>query len=380
MKKILLVIENSSYGGGERSFAVLAGGMSSRGAEVHVACSPAEPFSGEISGHSVLHPAPMDSLADPGAVSRLLAVIRSVGPDIVHSQGARADFYAALACRLAGVEHVSTVAMPVEGFDVGFVRRSVYRFFGALGERFTSRFITVSRDLKKRLVAGHGIAPEKITVIPNCAGGEFFAVRPRDGALAAELGLSGAMVIGAAGRLVWQKGFGVLLESFASLCRTGRHGRTLKLLIIGDGDLRGELRAKARGLGIGDRVVWAGFRADMARVMRLCDVFAMPSLREGQPITLIEAMALGLPAAVSDLPGVRETGSDGKDFLLSPPGDAAALKENLARIVNDIPLAESLGAAGRLRASGSFTEEIFISAHCEFYGLGPGPAAVERLK
>lgn len=367
-RKVLLVIENSSYGGGERSFAVLAKGLSARGFEMHIACSPAEPFLSEVSAYSRPHPLRLDRLADPGAVLRLRSVIRSVKPDIVHSQGARADFYAALACRLTGVEHVSTVAMPVEGFDVGPVRKAAYRFFAGLGERFTSRFITVSAELRGRLVAGHGISPERITVIPNCAGPEFFARPGRDGALASELGLSGALVIGAAGRLVWQKGFEVLLEAFASLRRPAEE-RPAKLLIIGDGPLRGQLREKADALGIGDGVVWAGFRTDMARVMRLCDIFVLPSLREGQPIALVEAMALGLPIAASALPGVEETAADGTEALLSAPGDSAGLAGDIARIAADPALAGRLGAAARARAERDSSEGAFIARHEAFYGV-----------
>ncbi|MDT8286022.1 MAG: glycosyltransferase [Elusimicrobiales bacterium] len=370
MKRILLVIENSSYGGGERSFAALALGLSARGVEVHAACGPGEAFRDGIAGSVRVHELPLNRLFDPGALLRLRSVIRSVGPDVVHSQGARADFYAALACRLAGVEHVSTVAMPVEGFDVGPVRRAVYRYFGALGERLTSRFIVVSEDLRERLIRGHGVAREKIFVIPNCAWNEFFARAGRDEALAAELGLSGCLVAGAAGRLVWQKGFDVLLEAFASLRGRMEKGRPVKLLMIGDGPLRETLCAKSAALGLGDSVVWTGFRNDMARIMSLCDLFVLPSLREGQPIALIEAMALGLPIAASDLPGVKETAADATEALLSGPGDAAALGENIARIISDRSLAGRLGAGARARAEKDFSEGAFIAKHAAFYGMG----------
>lgn len=366
--KLLLAIENAFYGGGERSFATLARGLSARGFEVHVLSSEGAPFSEEIAPFAAPHRAAGPALFDPGYIIRLVSVIRGVRPDAVHSQGARMDFYCSLACRLAGVEHVSTVAMPVEGFDVGILRKAAYRFFGGLGERFTSRFITVSAALKEELVSGHGIAPGRITVIPNCAGGEFFARPERDEVLAGELGLEGCRVIAASGRLVWQKGFPHLLEAFAGLRRSAHEGaRPLKLLVAGSGELEAELKKLAAGLGISDAVCWAGFRADMPRVLALCDIFALPSLREGQPIALIEAMAMGLPIAAAALPGVKETVDDGMDALLSKPGDALALERNLAALVSDRELASRIGAAARKRAEREFTERSFVDNHARFY-------------
>ncbi|MDQ7772424.1 MAG: glycosyltransferase family 4 protein [Elusimicrobiales bacterium] len=367
--RLLLAIENAFYGGGERSFSALARGLSARGFEVHIVSSEGAPFSEEIAPFAAPHRAAGPALFDPGYIIRLVSVIRGVRPDAVHSQGARMDFYCAIACRIAGVEHISTVAMPVEGFDVGGLRKEAYRFFSGIGERLTSRFITVSEALKEQLVRGHGIAPGLITVIPNCAGDGFFARPARDGSLARELGLDGCSVIGACGRLVWQKGFPVLLEAFAGLPRSSRAGaKPLRLLIAGSGEMEGELKKRAEALGVSDSVRWAGFRGDMPRLLALCDVFALPSLREGQPIALIEAMALGLPVAATRLPGVLETMSDGREGLIVPPGDPEGLARALEKLLEDRGTAGRLGAAARERALRDFTESVFVERHEEFYG------------
>ncbi|KAF0126982.1 MAG: glycosyltransferase family protein [Elusimicrobia bacterium] len=367
--RLLLAIENAFYGGGERSFAALARGLSARGFEVHVVSSGGNPFSEETAPFAALHGASGPALFDPGYVLRLASVIRGVRPGAVHSQGARMDFYCSLACRLAGVEHISTVAMPVDGFDIGPLRKAAYRFFGGIGEKLTSRFITVSAALRETLAAGHGIEPGLITVIPNCAGSGFFARPARDEALARELGLEGFSVIGASGRLVWQKGFPHLLEAFAGLRRSaGAPAGPLKLLIAGSGEMGDELKKRAAALGISDAVCWAGFREDMPRVLALCDVFALPSLLEGQPIALIEAMAMGLPIAAASLPGTLETAADGAEALLVPPGDAAALGRALGALLEDRALAGRLGAAARRRAENDFTEKIFVEKHAVFYG------------
>lgn len=368
-KKILLVIENSSYGGGERSFVTLARGISSRGAEVHAACSFKEPFYSELSPYARMHEFRTRGPVDLLAVWRLVRLISGIGPDIVHSQGARMDFYCALACRAAGTEHVSTVAMPTEGFDVGRFRKAAYRFFGGIGEMFTSRFIAVSGDLRNSLIGRHGIPADRVFLIPNAAGDDFFLPPPPDAGLAAALGVAGAFVIGAGGRLVWQKGFSQLLEAFAGLPRSSRDGRPVKLLIAGEGELEFSLRSRASSLGVSDRVYWAGFRSDMRAILSLCDIFTLPSLREGQPIAVIEAMASGVPIAASDLPGIRETAVGGEEILLSPPGDPLALRLNLRRLMDDGELMRGIGKGGRSRADRDFRERNFIDKHREFYGI-----------
>ncbi len=149
------------------------------------------------------------------------------------------------------------------------------------------------------------------------------------------------------GRLVPQKGQAMLLEAFAALDAPG-----WKLCILGEGELRTVLEEKARELGIGDRLVMPGEVRDVDTWLAKASVFAFPSLFEGIPNALIEAMASGLPAVSFDCEtGPSDLIEHEKNGFLVPVGDVAALRRRLQRLIDDEALRSSMGAAaGKIAA------------------------------
>ena len=134
---VLFVIENERYGGGERAFAQLINGLDKERFEVYAACltgnTAFDAFTREIGGSARIINLDLRRLFDPGAVLELKSIIRGNNIRIVHSQGARADFYSRLASRLAGAAAVSTIAAPVEEYDVNFIRKFIYTALDRLG-------------------------------------------------------------------------------------------------------------------------------------------------------------------------------------------------------------------------------------------------------
>jgi len=155
-------------------------------------------------------------------------------------------------------------------------------------------------------------------------------------------------VVVACGRLTEQKGFADLLDAFAAL----RRALPARLWIVGEGELRGELEARARRLGIADHVWFAGFQRNPYRVMAAADVFALSSLWEGFGNVIVEAMAVGLPVVATDCPhGPAEIIRDGETGVLVPPADPAAMAAALERVLRDEALRGRLRAAGGRRAA-----------------------------
>ncbi len=367
---VLFVIDNLEFGGGERGFLQLIRSLPAEGWTVSVAAHPGGLFEvqARAAGAEFLG-MDMSSRAGLATIVRLWRLVRTGRFTVVHSQGARADFFARMAlCLVPGVRLVSTVQMPVDGFTVSRVRGSVYRFFDRLARPRVDRFIVVSQALKRRLVESWGLPEARVALIHS--GVETDRLVPASGSddgrrLRLELGLAEhARLVCAVGRLVWQKGFEHLLAALPGLLALVPE---VGLAIVGEGPLRADLEARARRLGIGERVRFLGFRSDVPSLLRGCDVLVLPSLQEGFPMITLEAMALGVPIVATDIEGVVEQLDHDREALLVPAGEPKALTEALLLLLQDSALGRRLGDAARRRVVGAFDAGRAITATRKLY-------------
>ena len=149
-------------------------------------------------------------------------------------------------------------------------------------------------------------------------------------------------IIGAIGRLSKEKGFSYLIDALSILLEQGRN---LRLLLLGEGGQRGFLETKIAKLGLGEHVRMPGYLLDAARYLRLFNVLVIPSLTEGLPITVLEAMRAGVPIAASRVGGIPNVLEDQTSAMLVPAADALALAEAIARLQDQPALGRIL--AGR---------------------------------
>jgi glycosyltransferase involved in cell wall biosynthesis len=161
-------------------------------------------------------------------------------------------------------------------------------------------------------------------------------------------------VVGSGGRFSPEKGHLDLIRAVAAIRRSGID---IRLRIAGDGSLRGVYVEQARALGLGDALELPGAVQDMGEFYRTLDLFVLPSLREGLPRMLLEAMASGIPCVATDVEGVPEVLTSGIDGLLVPPGDVHALQAAVERMYHEPALRTGLAARGRRRVQGAFTLE-----------------------
>jgi glycosyltransferase involved in cell wall biosynthesis len=166
-----------------------------------------------------------------------------------------------------------------------------------------------------------------------------------------------ARVIGNVAALTGHKDHATLLEAMA-LVRARRPDA--RLVICGEGELRGALEARARSLGIADRVLFAGFRRDLDRLMPAFDVFCLSSHLEGLGTSLLDAMALGLPVVATSAGGIPEAVEDGETGRLVAPRDARALADALTGALADQRQLAAWGEAGRRRYLERFTAERMV--------------------
>jgi glycosyltransferase involved in cell wall biosynthesis len=141
----------------------------------------------------------------------------------------------------------------------------------------------------------------------------------------------------------------------------------VRYLVVGDGDHRATLEHAAAESGVGDRVVFAGSRTDVPRILAACDVFALPTLADALPTVLAEAAAAGVPIVASAVGGVPEMCMDGRNGLLVPTGDAPALGDACVRLLADPELRSRMGAAGRDVARERYDIRVQAERLCELY-------------
>ena len=165
---ILFVIDGLEYGGGERVFVQLAAGLRDR-YQVFMAGTPGGRFEQQVKEFGISFcPVSISRRLSLKPISQIKEIIRNNKIDLVHSQGARADFFSRLAGKLSGVSCIlCTIAMPVEGFDVGCLQKRIYRFMDHLTERYVTRLIVVSDSLKQILIKRRRIPAHQIVRIYN---------------------------------------------------------------------------------------------------------------------------------------------------------------------------------------------------------------------
>ncbi len=301
------------------------------------------------------------------ALGRLLARERFT---VMHAHTPIAAAIARPCARRAGVPVVLYTA---HGFYFHERMRPALRRAHIALERWAQRhadylFTQSEEDLAAALAAG--IAPagaaewigngvETARFAPEQFGPEELA-RAR-----AELGIEPGdhPVVAMVGRLVREKGYLELLEAFARLRADYPRARLLAIgaALASDHDAAGAtIVERARQLGLGESVIFAGLRGDVARLLALADIFTLPSWREGMPRSIIEAMASGRPVVATDIRGSREEVVAGETGLLVPVGNAGALARALAELAADPERARAMGAAGRRRAAELFEERLVI--------------------
>jgi glycosyltransferase involved in cell wall biosynthesis len=285
----------------------------------------------------------MRSAWDLGGVARLAALIRRERVSIVHTHSSVDGWLGGMAARATGVPVVRTrhVSIPL--------RRGFNPVYTWLADR-----VITSGEAIRRLVVGAGVPPDRVIAIPAGVDLDAFRFRARSPETARSLGL-GAPVIGSVAMFRGSKGHAFLIEAFAAV--RASHPRA-SLLLVGDGIRRQWVEGLAREAGLGEAVVFTGFRPDVPLLLGTMDCFALASTRtEGVPGSLLQAFAMGVPVVASDIGGIPEVVADGVTGVLVKSESAAALASAIEHV-----LADPGAAARRAEAARRLVEDRFSHA------------------
>ena len=356
-------------GGVESVVAGLADGLASRGHAVLVLTlrTRGAPMRERRGGHDVIRVLAVD-LSDvaglqvacaPGLVVALRRACSEFAPDIVHAHNLffRTTEAAVLPCVLPAVPLVVTLHLGRfgGGGPLALALRAYEETVGRLVLRRAAAIIAVSHAVS-RLAQRLAPAQTSVTVIPNTADLARFspaACMQRD-----------PVRVLFVGRLVHNKGPAVFLHA-AKLALEQEPG--MRFVLAGSGPLEGRLKSLARKLRIEGSVDFLGLRADIPDLLRSSTVLVRPSNLEGMPLTVLEAMASGIPVVATDVGGTPELVEDGVTGYLVKPGDPRAIAMAVLKIAGDPERAVSMGRVARQRMEQRPTQEMIVEMNEQVY-------------
>jgi len=348
---ILMVVDSLQMGGGERHVADLAIALHRRGVAVVVACSAGGFLAGGIEREGI----EVCVLGRQVVKRRLGLLLAWRLRRLIHERHVRLVHAHMYAGGAAG-------ALALVGSDLPLVRtehsEASWRgrwatLLGRLAYRRTAHIIAVSEPIRQRLVERDGVPAERVTVIP-CAMPED---GPRQPPPALPETLRGRPLVGVVARLQPEKGVDILLRAAP---RIVDRRPECALVVVGDGPLRAMLEAEAARLGLAGHVHFLGFRPDVLALLPLLEVLVVPSLTEGTPLVVLEAMAAGVPVVASAIGGIPDQIQHEEEGLLVPPGNDAALAAAVLCLLEDPALARRYGEAGRRKVGQEFQFEEMV--------------------
>lgn len=359
---ILYLITSTNVGGSERALYELISRIDRHRFAVHV-CSLKRPgaFAGRISraadGFYTL------GLPEAGGIRavlnflpagiRLLVLLRRLRPVIVHAFLFRANILGRIAGRLAGVPVIISSVRVLEAD----------KYYKHLIDCWTSfladRYIAVSEAIRQFTIERVRLAPEKVVTIyngiePLRAASVDPEKRPQNQAVRLAL----------VGRFDRQKGHAVFLQALKSI--VPREPR-VRAFFCGEGPDKARIETMVAAEGLREHVAFMGIVDDIFTFLATVDIVVLPSLWEGLPNVLLEAMAVARPVVASRIAGIDEVVVDGETGILCTPGDPQELAAALFRLISDRPLAEAMGRSGQVRVQEKFGIEVTVQKTVALY-------------
>lgn len=298
---------------------------------------------------------------DIGWVTRAIRIMREHDIKLIHSHEFTANSYLTLAARIAGIPIICTVHGK-NYYPHKFYRREAYRQVA----RYANKFVAVSEDLKLFLVESLGIQSELIDVVHNGINtNDFDASRHDRNEIRQAMEIThDQFVIIVVAALFEMKGHKDLVESIR---RTPHLQHALKVIFVGDGPYREELKRQVIEAGIEHIICFAGFRDDIPQLLSASDLFVLPSYSEGLPVSVLEAMSCGLPVVATDVGGMREIIKDGNNGILVPSQNPSLLSKAIELCRENKSLSEAIGIAGRNYVIEKFSMKCMLDRYHDMY-------------
>jgi glycosyltransferase involved in cell wall biosynthesis len=294
----------------------------------------------------------------------LAKLLRHARFDILHAHMFWSSLFASPIARVCGLPAIVETLHGTEAWRTGW---KANRMVDRATTLFVSRYVAVSQSDADFLQTRKRVAPENISLIHNGIDIRRFSIAPHvRGTIRQSLGIAeGDPVLVVVARFHPGKGHRVLLDAMRHLHPAYPN---LKLICLGEGELEAELRDTCARFGLTDFVRFAGYQKNVPEWLAAADINVLPTFYEGFPLTVLEAMAAGLPTVASNVGGIPEAIEHGVSGLLVPPANPQSLADAIAALLDDARMRRQLGQAARTRLERDFlltrqiklTEQMYV--------------------
>ena len=357
--KILHLTSTLSSAGAETMLTSL---VSSDSSNIHTVCSiySGGPYKKKledvgISIHSLGIPS---SLLMPFAFFKFFFLVLKEKPDIIHSYLFLDNIISRVIGKITG-KKVLCSKRDSDRWKPWFVH-VFNRLTSWLADATVTNFNDGIRELKR-----NGVATEKIFYIPNGKNIHDYELNLSKEEAKKRIDFSERnLILTFTGRLVWYKGQEYLIKAFPSILMKYPNAR---LLLVGEGKNRKYFEQLANSLNLENKIIFLGNRNDIPQILKATDIFVSPSLRDGMPGAVMEAMVAGLPIVATDADGSKDLIKDYKNGILIPIKDSNAIAEKVIELINNKELADKLGKNARETIAKHFTAEKMVCAYQKLY-------------
>jgi len=294
---------------------------------------------------------------------KLARYIRKNKYDIVHAALFHANFHSVLAAKLGGAKAVIIEEHGEHNLHWQ-MRHFIHRAIGRFTAWASDAVLCCSDFVKDGVGRMYGIKDsEKLYLAKNLVEDKRLELKHEKHEVRQQLNIPNqAPVIGTVSSLYWIKNQKLLLDALKKL-----EDKDIYLVLCGDGPLKGELERYCRKLGLSGRVRFLGWRSDTADILNSFDIFALPSLSEGLPVCLLEAMSIGLPCVASNVGGIPEVIENGVNGILIDPNSCDELAAAAKKIIEERDFAYLIASAARKQAQEYFNPERYIRSLNDLY-------------
>jgi glycosyltransferase involved in cell wall biosynthesis len=341
--------------GGALQVLFLLRGLAETDCRNSLVCLPDSGIASAAGSCSQLHAVPVWGDLDPTFMLRLRSIITAGRPDLVHVHSRRgADLWGALAARSQRVP--ALITRRVDNPENPLIARMKYRLF--------DRTITISEAIRQVLLS-EGVPAEKISCVPSAVDHRRYATPCDREWFLKEFGLQPTdRTIGMIAQFIPRKGHRFLIDAAPGIIASCPD---VRFLFFGKGPLQKDTRKMCDRNRIVDKVIFAGFRNDLERILPCLDLVVHPARMEGLGVSLLQSAAAGVPIVASRVGGIPEIVIDGNNGYLIDVGDRRAIMRRVIELLTDPEKAQRFGSAGRMIVQSRFSIDAMVKGNLLIY-------------